>query len=264
MNHIEDDATTIATEAVAQGARVASNLKTRESDDFWRFAVTGGATSATVTATLAADQTVAVVTTQFPRGEYTGVSESSPVFAPGDTVRYRLLDAGDVVLADSTTAASGVQVGYMTHYWKPDAAVSGVRKIEATYDAASRVSAGFCDVGMLGAWPILEPSVGFSYPAGYGWLTNTESSRTSTGRLYTARFEPLRRWSLTFDFLSNAEAALFDEMTRYLGGSRQMFIRRGDLPSGKDSMLAIATASRDIESRTPTIRQQTLTFEEFI
>ena len=264
LNYVEASTTTLATSADEQGDRLVANLKTRESDDAWRFAVSGGSTSATVTATLAADQTIGVVTTQFPRGEYPGVSEDDPNFASTDTIRYRLLDSGDVELADSTATASGVVTGYMTHYWKPDSAVSGVRKIEATYDAASRVSAGFCDVGMLGAWSIIEPNVGFSYPGGFGWLLNTENARTTTGRLYAARFDPLRRWSLTFDFLSNAESLTLDEMIRYSGGARQVFVRRGDLPTGKDAMLAILTPQRDMESRTASLRQQALTFDEFV
>lgn len=263
-NYIEDASTTLATAATEQGDRLVANLKTREADDAWRFAVSGGATSATATATFAVDRTIGAVTTQFPRGTYPGVSEDAPNFISTDTIRYRLLDASNNVLADSTAAASGVVVGYMTHYWKPNAAVALVRKVEATYNAASRVSAGFCDVGMLGAWPLIEPSVGFSYPGGYGWLLNNENSRTTTGRLYAARFEPLRRWSLTFDYLSNAEAMTIDEMIRYSAGSRQVFVRRGDLPAGQDAMLAVATPVRDMESRTATLRQQSLTFDEFI
>jgi len=264
LNYVELASTTLATAAAAQGERLVDNLKTTESDDFWRFSVAMGDTSATVTATFAADQTIGVVTTQFARGTYTGVSESAPNFASTDTIRYRLLDASDVELADSGAVASGVVAGYMTHYWKPTNAVAGVRKIEATYDAASRVSAGFCDVGNLGAWSIIEPNVGFSYPAGYGWQLNNESARTTTGRFYSARFEPLRRWQLIFDFLSNSEAMTIDEMVRYSGGSRQVFVRRGDLPAGRDAMLAVITPVRDMESRTATLRQQALTFDEFI
>lgn len=264
LNYIEASTTTLATAATEQGDRIVDNLKTRESDDAWRFAVSGGSTSATVTATLAADQTIGVVTTQFPRGTYPGVSEDEPNFISTDIIRYRLLDASDIELADSGTNASDVVTGYMTHFWRPTNAVSGVRKIEATYDAASRVSAGFCDVGMLGAWSLFEPSVGFSYPGGYGWRLNNENARTTVGRLYAARFEPLRRWSLTFDFLSNSEAMTIDEMIRYSGGARQVFVRRGDLPDGQDSMLAVVSASRDMESRTSTLRQQSLTFDEFI
>lgn len=263
-NWVEESDTTLATAVDEQGNRVVANLKTRESDDAWRFPVESGATSAVVTATFAADQTIGVVTTQFPRGEYPGVTESSPNFISTDTIRYRLLDASDVQLADSGTVASGVVTGYMTHYWKPDSAVSGVRKIEATYDAPSRETATFCDVGNLGAWSIIEPSVGFSYPGGFGWRHNTENQRTVTGRFYAARFEPLRRWSITFDFLSNAESLTLDEMLRYSGGARQVFIRRGDLPVGKDAMLAVVSAQRDMESRTATLRQQSLTYDEFI
>lgn len=264
LNYIEAATTTLATAAKEQGDRIVSNLKTREADDFWRFEVEEGSTSATAIATFASNQTVALVTTQFPRGTYPGVSEDAPVFASTDTIQYRLLDASDVQLADSGTDQSGCVAGYMTHYWRPDNVVSGVRKIEATYNAASRVSAGFCDVGMLGAWPIIEPSVGFSYPGGFGWRHNNETSRTTTGRLYSARFEPLRRWSLMFDFLSNNESLTIDEMIRYSGGARQVFVRRGDLPVGKDAMLALLSVPRDMEARTMELRQQALSFDEFI
>lgn len=265
-NYIEDASTTLATAAEEQGDRVVANLKTREADDFWRFEVTGGATSATVTATFTADRTIGCVTTQFPRGEYPGVSEDAPAFLSTDTIRYRLLDASNnlVTGGDSTAQASGVVVGYMTHYWKPASAVSGVRKIEATYDAASRVSAGSCDVGMLGAWPLIEPNVGFSYPGGFGWRHNTENARTTTGRIYSARFEPLRRWSLIFDFLSASERMTIDEMIRYSGGARQVFVRRGDLPAGQDAMLALLSTQRDMEARTAALYQQPMTFDEFI
>lgn len=263
-NFIEYATTTLATAAEEQGTRIVDNLKTQESDDFWRFEVDESASDATVTATFAADQAVGVATVQFPRETYPGVSEDAPNFAATDTIRIRLLDVDDVELADSGTVQSGVVAGFMTYYWKPDSPVSGVRKIEFTFDAASRVSAGFCDVGMVGAWSIMEPNVGFSYPGGYGWRHNTESARTPTGRLYTAGFEPLRQWSMTFDFLSNAEAALFDEMIRYSRGARQVFVHRGDLPAGKDSMLAVLTVPRAMEASTATLNQQSLTFDEFI
>lgn len=264
LNYVELSTTTLATAALVQGTRTVDNLKTREADDAWRFEVAPGETTQAVTATFAADKTIAVVTTQFPRGTYPGVSEDAPNFISTDTIRYRLLDASNAQLADSGTVASGVVTGYMTHYWKPSNAVSGVRKIEATYNATSRASAGFCDVGMLGGWTIIEPNVGFAYPGGYGWLLNNETARTTTGRVYAARFEPLRRWALSFDFLSNAEAMSLDEMIRYSGASRQVFVRRGDLPAGQDAMLAFVNASRELESRTAELRQLSLTFEEFI
>lgn len=266
LNYIEASTTTLATAAEVQGDLIVDNLKTRESDDFWRFEVGPGSTSATVTATLAADQTIGCVTTQFPRGTYTGVSEDAPAFGPSDTIRYRLLDAGGSLVTggDSTAVASGVVVGYMIHVWKPASPIAGVRKIEATYNAASRESSTFCDVGMLGAWSIIEPSVGFSYPGGFGWRHNIELARTTTGRPYGARFEPLRRWSMTFDFLTNAERMTIDEMIRYSGGARQVFVRRGDLPTGQDAMLALLSATRDMEARTADRWQQSLTFDEFI
>ena len=65
-NYVEESATTLATVAQVQGDRIVDNLKTRESDDFWRFVVAGGATTATVTATFAADQSIGAITTQFP------------------------------------------------------------------------------------------------------------------------------------------------------------------------------------------------------
>ena len=152
----------------------------------------------------------------------------------------------------------------MTHYIKPTSAITGVRKVEATYTATSRETAGFCDVGMLGAWSIIEPDVGFSYPGGFGWRHNTDNQRSATGRLYSARFDPLRRWSLTFDALTNDESITIDEMLRYSGGARQVFVRRGDLPTGKDALLGLVSAGRDMEARNVTHRQQALTFEEFI
>lgn len=263
-NYIEESDTTLETVALEQGDRLVANLKTRESDDAWRFAVSEGSTSATVTATFAADQTIGVASTQFPRGVYPGVSESAPNISSTDTIRYRFLDDSDAELWDSTAAASGVVPGYMIHFAKPDSPIEGVRKVEATYDAASRESAGFCDVATLGAWPIIEPDVGFVYPAGFGWQHNRESQRTPAGRRYTARFDPTRRWNLSFDFLSNDESMIIDEMLRYSGGARQVFVHRGDLPAGKNAMHALVTAGRDMESRTGELRQQALNFEEFI
>ena len=269
-NVIEADDVTFETAVEDQGDRVALNLKTTESDDAWRFPVATGATSATVTAVLTADKTIELLTTQFPRFEYPGVSEDMPNIATTDTIRYRLLDSADVELHDSTVlTASDVLPGYMFHYYRPSSPVSGVRKIELTVDAVSRETLDdafkFCDVGYLGAWEqLLEPDVGYAYPAGFGWPPRNENARTATGRLYSARFEPYRKWSLALDFLSNAESLNVDEMIRYTGGGRQMMVRRGDLPAGKDGMLAIVTTPRDMESRTGTIRQQSFTFNEFI
>ena len=255
--------TDIVTAAVEQGARVVGNLKTRESDDFWRFAVGLGQTSATVVVDFGADREVGVITTQMPRGVYPGVSETNPALGATDTIRYRLLDDDDTELWDSGAQASGVVPGYMLHYAEVDPPVTA-RKLEATYDAPSRTAAGFCDIASLGAWPVIAPYVGFSYPGGFGWMLNNENGRTPVGKLYTARFEPMRKWSLSFDGLTNAESLIISEMLRYAGGARQVLVKRGDLPIGRDAMLAVVTADRDIESRNHEIRQVALTFEEFI
>lgn len=251
------------TDAVEMGSRVVTNLKTRESDDFWRFAVEDGETVGEVEIDFGSNVEIGAITTQFPRGTYPGVSESNPAFGPTDEIRYRLLDASDVVVWDSTSEASGVVPGYMMHFVEVDPPVTA-RKLIATYDAESRVASGFCDVGTLGAWSTFAPYIGFSYPAGYGWMLNNEKGRTPAGRLYSARFEPMRKWSLQFDGLTNAESMIVDEMIRYSGGARQVFVCRGDLPAGKNAMLAVVEAQRDIESRNATHRQQALTFEEFI
>lgn len=261
LNAVESG--TITTDADVVGDRLVTNLATTESDDSWRFLVEESATSATVTVTWTTDQTVGAVSTQFPRHEYTGVSESNPAFLSTDTIRYRLYDSEDTLLWDSTEAASGVAVGYMIHQIKLDTQLTNVRKLVADYDAASRETAGFCDVGTLGAWKVIEPNVGFSYPGGYGWKTNMESQTTTAGRRYNARFDPMRRWTLIFDFLTNSEAMSVDEMIRYSGGARQVLVCRGDLPSGMDAMHATLEA-RDITSRTASLRQAPLTFEEFI
>lgn len=253
----------MTTAADVQGDRVVANLATTESDDVWRFLVTGGSTSATAIATWDTDQTIQVMSAQFPRTTYTGVSESSPAFASSDTVRWVLKDSGGSTIYDSTAEASNATPGYMVSYHKMDTELTTVRSLEVTFDAASRVSAGFCDVGTIGAWPIIEPSVGFSYPGGDGWRHNTNSQTTTAGRMYTARFDPMREWSLEFDFLTNDEANALSEMNRYAGGARQVFVRRGDLPTGKDAMHALLSA-RPFQSRTATRRQAPLTFEEFI
>lgn len=253
----------LTTTADIQGTRLVTNLATRESDDSWRFLVATAATSATVSVDFGQDREVQCVTSQFPRHRYTDVSEDIPIFAATDTIQYQLFDSLGAVLYDSTVVVSGVDPGYMVHYIRLDAALTNVRRMDVTFDAISRETLGFCDVGQVGAWPIIEPNVNFSYPAGYGWKTNTNTQTTSAGRLYTARFDPMRRWSLDFDYLSNDESMVIDEMTRYSGGARQVFVVRGDLPTSKDAMHALVEA-RDIRSRTPTLRQAPLSFNEFI
>lgn len=254
---------TLTTTADVQGDRLVTNLATRESDDSWRFECAVSATTATVEIDFGQDREVGVVTTQFPRHRYTDVSEDMPVFAATDTIQYQLFDAGSALLWDSGVVPAGVHPGYMAHYIKLDAALTNVRSMSVTFDAISRANLSFCDVGQVGAWPIIEPNVNFIYPAGYGWQTNNNTQTTSAGRLYTARFDPMRRWSMDFDFLSNDEAEILDEMVRYSGGARQVFVVRGDLPASKDAMHALVEA-RDIRSRTPTIRQAPLNFNEFI
>jgi hypothetical protein len=239
------------------------NVKTRESDDFWRFPVADGASSAILSIDFGADRSVGLITTQFPRGVYPGVSESNPVFASTDTIRVRLLDASNTQLFDSGTDAADIVVGYMSWYLKLDTATTA-RKVEITYTPTSRIASGFCDVGSVGAWSIIEPAVGFSYPAGFGWIPSAETAQTPGGRVYTARFEPRRRWQLAFEMLTNSESLLVDEMLRYSGGARQVFVRRGDLPVGRDAMHALVSASRDIESVIASHRSAPLTFEEFI
>lgn len=263
-NHVEASSTTFTTAVLEFGDRVASNLATTQSDDAWRVgALSGGSTSAQVTIEFTAERSVDALSTQFPRGIYPGVSEDEPNFAATDTIRYRLYDASDVELYDSTAQASGVVPGYMLHTVELDQSYQA-KKLVVDFDAVSRAAATFFDVASIGAWETISPSVGFAYPGGFGWKLNNESQTTIAGRTYTARFEPKRRWSIVFDFLSNADSLQIDEMIRYSGGARQVLIQRGDLPTGKDAMLALVSPSRDMESRTATLRQQALTFEEFI
>lgn len=261
-NWVEESGVTFETDAEEQGDRIASNVATTQSDDFWRVE---GTDSAYLIVNFGQNRSVQAVSVQFPRGEYPGVSEATPAYGPADTLRFRLLDASDVALWDSGSDPSGVVPGYMIHVQKLDTAVSA-RKLRIDFQATSRVvdGVGFFDVGNVGAWSIFEPDIGFAYPANFGWILNTQNAKTPAGRLYTSRFEPVRRWSLQFDTLTNNESMSLDEMVRYSGGARQMLARRGDLPAGKDAMLCVMTALRDIESVTPTRRQWSATLEEFI
>jgi len=261
-NWVEYSGSTLTTSETEQGERVVSNLKTRESDDVWRVDVTSD-TAASVEVDFGEDRAVDVVTHQFPRGDYPGVSEEDPAYNSADTIQYLLKDAADVTLWDSGASASGLVTGYMTHWKRPSSTITA-RKLVVNYVATNRVTAGFFDVGNIGAWPIIEPSVGIAYPAGFGWDANNGIKETTAGKRYTARFDPLRRWSFIFDALSNDESMELDEMIRYSGGARQIFARRGDLPSGKDAMHCLVQSAREIESATPEIRGLSMALKEFI
>lgn len=254
----------ITTDEDEQGDRIASNLATRESDDVWRFETLTD-TSATVEIDFGQDRDVDLCTLQFPRGTYPGVNEDNPAFSPSDTIRYYLTDEADNILWDGLTEPSEIISGYMTHWKRTDVTYSA-RKLKIDLNAMSRSTPDFefCDVGMAGAWPVFDPRVGFAYPAGFDWIANTGSNKTTAGRLYTARFEPLRRWSFVFDTVGNDESMEFSEMIRYSGGARQIFARRGDLPAGKDAMHCLIENSREIQSVTPEIRGLTMALKEFI
>jgi len=259
LNWVEDAGASFDTSVDVLGDRDFDNVATTLSDDFWRI----GATSGAGTIDFGQDRSVQVVSIQFPRFEYTNVSEDNPNFASSDTIQVELLDVGDSVLYDSTALASGVEVGYMIYTLKLNSPVTA-RKLRVTFSAPSRTTQGFFDVGNIWAGPIIEPNVGFIYPASYGWMPQRDSSTTPAGRLYTSRFEPLRRWNVTFDALGNTEAMTLDEVVRYSALSRQLLFRRGDLPSGKDSMLCVISNARDIDSITAEIRRLSLRLEEFI
>lgn len=263
-NWVEESGVTFTTDAEEVGTRVASNVATTQSDDFWRVGgLSVGSDSAYLIIDFTVDRSVGAVSVQFPRGVYPGVSETEPAYGPSDTLRFRLLDAADSTLWDSGVNASGVVAGYMIVTARPNAAVTA-RKLRIDFAAPSRADATFFDVSNVGAWSILDPAIGFAYPAGFGWTANTQNIKTPAGRVYTQRFEPFRRWSLAFDTLSNSDSLEFDELVRYTGGARQSLVRRGDLPVGKDAMLCLIASLREIESLTPSVRQFTATFEEFI
>lgn len=262
-NYADQSGVVYATEAGSVGERLVSNLASTRSDDVWRFLVGALGTTGECTVTLPADATIALVSVQFPRGTYPGVSEASPAFGPTDLLRVRLRGADDAVLWDSG-AVQGVQPGYGVWWARPPAPVAGVRSALFSFVAASRATAGFCDVASVGLWDLFEPRVGASYPAGFGWLPNIESERTPAGRLYTSRYEPMRRWSLDLEWLSNAESLTLDELNRRSGGALPVFVRRGDLPAGKDAMHALLTVNRLTESITPELRSVSATFDEFI
>ena len=275
-NWVEDEGVKFTTDETAVSDRTVGNLATTKSDAFWRFNVGVALSdsesgesqecydaSASVVVDFGQLRNVDVMSVQFPRGVYPGVSETNPVFASTDKIEWRLLDDLDQELYSSGLIPSGIEVGYMVAFHELPVTVAA-RKMEVFFLATSRSDDGFCDVGTVGAWPKVEPNVGFTYPAGYGWRTNTENNRTPAGKLYTARFDPIRRWSLAFDALSNDESMILDELVRYAGGARQVFVKRGDLPDGKNAMHAIPLRSRDIDSITATLRQAAFTFEEFI
>lgn len=275
-NWVEEEGVTFTTDETAVTDRTVENLATTKADNFWRFNVGTASSdsesgesyecydaSGSVVIDFGELRDVDVMTVQFPRGVYPGVSESNPVFAATDKIEWRLLDDLDQEIYASGLVDSGVEIGYMVAYHETPVTITA-RKMEVYFLATSRADDGFCDVGTVGAWPKVEPNVGFAYPAGFGWRTNTENNRTPAGKLYTARFDPLRRWSLSFDALSNAESLLFDEFVRFGGGARQVFVKRGDLPEGKNAMHAIQLRGRDIDSITATLRQASFTFEEFI
>lgn len=263
-NWLESADTTFVTSTDVVGSRAAENVLTQESDDFWRV---GGLsvdnTAASLVAQMKSAQNIDAISVQFPRGTYPGVSDAVPNFAASDTIRYRLLDAAAVTLWDSGVLNAAVVPGYMTHYVRVSPPVAA-RQVRIDFDATSRADAGFFDVGNIGAWSAFEPAVGLAYPAKYGWRTNKQDQRTSAGRLYTTRFEPMRRWSLVFDALTDVDSARLDEMIRYTGGSRQVFVRRGDLPVGRDAMLAIIAADGDMDAVAHQLYQYTLLLEEFI
>lgn len=261
-NWVESSGVTFTTAAAAQGDLVAKNVATRESDDAWRVDVSSDH-SASITIDFGQDREVGVITQQFPRGTYPGVSDETPSYGSSDTIQYILQDASDTTLYDSTVEASGVVAGFMTHWKRPSSAITA-RKLIVNYSAPSRVSAGFFDVGLIGAWPVIEPSVGLAYPADFGWMANAGRKKTAAGRTYTARFDPMRRWRFIFDALTNADSLEIDELIRYSGGARQIFARRGDLPAGKDAMHCLLQSARPIGSLTAAIRQSTLELEEFI
>lgn len=262
-NWVEESDVEITTSATVVGDRLVTNLANSQSDDVWRVTVSGVSTSFSATFDFGVLRSIDILTCQFARGIYPGVDDDNPTFASTDTIRWRLYDLSDVLVYDSTASASGVAPGYMLAYHRTPSAQSAA-KLVVDWNATSRASAGFVDVGSVGAWTAYDPNIGFAYPANFGWQPNNEVQRTSAGRIYTSRYEPYRRWTLLFDTLSNNESMSFDEMVRWAGGARQCFVRRGDLPAGKNAMLCLLTNVKDTESVTPEVREASATFEEFI
>lgn len=240
-----------------------TNVATTRSDEVWRIdTVANEATTAQIDIDFGSDQSIGALSMQFPRGTYPGVSESAPAFGASDTIRFRLLDSGNSTVYDSTANASGVVAGYMTVLDKLSSPVTA-RTLRINLDGASRSAAGFYDVSSVGAWRLIEPNVGAAYPAEFAWIPKNDNVATPAGRVYTARFEPLRQWSLAFDALTNDVSLEIDELVRYAAGSRQVLVARGDLPAGKNTMHALMTG-RAIQSVTAERRSFAATFNEFI
>ena len=196
INHVEASGTTFATTTEDVGDRVLSNVATTQSDDFWRVdGLEALATEFVAEITLSEDKTIEAISVQFPRDQYPGVSEDAPNFIGTDRIRITIVNEALATVYSSDWLDSDVAVGYMIFTHKLAAAVSG-QKVTIEFDATSRATAGFCDVAHIGIWEIIEPNIGFAYPGNFGWRLNTQNQRTPAGRLYTSRFDPLRRWTL--------------------------------------------------------------------
>jgi hypothetical protein len=269
-NWVEEEGVTFTPETATIGDNSAGNVAYTNSDDVWRInGIEVADTSEQLVIDLAQDRQIDILSIFWPRSDYPGVNENNPNIATTDTLRVELLDAADVVLWDSTVYnPTDVDPNYMVHFLDISELTSvanrTARKVRITFDLPSRTTETFSDVEYIGLWTKFSPQVGLAYPAGYGWVLPTEIQEAPSGRRYTSGFEPFRRWSMVFDQISTDDGLTFDEMVRRNGRTFPIFVKRGDLPAGKNAMIAVIDSPGENEFVTPEELERTITVLEFI
>lgn len=235
-NWVDAESTVIAADSEA-GDFVGANVQNRLGYKVWRTdGLTTGSTDAGITIEFGASRAVQAVAIAFPRTNDPGSYDETPDFGASDTVRVRLY-LSNVEVFDSGVGASGVDPGHgMWALWMNAEVQCDEMRIDL--DAISRDSEGFVDVARIWAGPMIAPRVGVSYGANRQWTSDSIIAKAARGESeFVTPQESLRQWSLTLDWLDDAEAEEIDDFERVVTGAGQFLAHWGTLPAGKRDML---------------------------
>lgn len=213
---------------------------------------------------LPTERSIKALSLQFARATYPFVSDDNPATAENTSIAYRVFSGTnrDVLAGNGSWTANAVP-GYMQTHHILSSPLTGNRvRFELSSTGRSGDSA-FVDIEHVGVYQKTETApTGLSYPSGFGWTPQNDSSKSTAGRSYINRYAPWRKWSLVLEQMDVSQSSALSEMTRIVGASRRMLVVRDDLPTGRQGIIGLVNAAQDFDYVTPTLLNQTLTVLE--
>lgn len=229
QNYVDSASTEIEASSEAE-EMPASNVAVRQTTDVWQ----PNTTSESLTITFGSVRTLQTFALRFPRDNASIEEDAVSYVEPTDQVRYRLYDASNVVLLDTTNMNIGAHPQYGVHCYLHSTAIPLVKKVVIDLNIASRVTEGYFQLSRVFLGPArFEPKVGIGEGSDFDHPDESTTVRAAKAlAYYTDQDEIGRAWRLTFGGIKESERYTVEDFMRVIGTRRQFLSGRrstGDL-----------------------------------